>query len=97
MTTDSYENDYLARLTVKRLAELNKTRAKVESLERRASLLAEHEVERRRQDLLDSLSERYRELGPQLRDMSHHVAELKAYLQSVYDADLLGDGPLQVG
>ncbi|KAJ9513643.1 hypothetical protein QJQ45_006201 [Haematococcus lacustris] len=95
MTTDSYENDYLARLTVKRLAELNKTRAKVESLERRASLLAEHEVERRRQDLLDSLSERYRELGPQLRDMSHHVAELKAYLQSVYDADLLGDGPLQ--
>lgn len=39
---------------------------------------------------------RYAALGPELRDMGGHVAELKAYLQSVYDADLLGDGVLQV-
>ncbi len=144
--TSIYDTDFLTRLTVKRLAELNKTRAKVrrcgcssvplsglpqlqqnapgllslrsnesagpgiagvgtlghahgvraacamlppgwppqvEALERRADALAEAALERRRAELLDALNVRVAALGPVLRDMSHHVAELKSYLQSV--------------
>mmetsp|Transcript_27752 Transcript_27752/g.70743 ORF Transcript_27752/g.70743 Transcript_27752/m.70743 type:complete len:579 (-) Transcript_27752:845-2581(-) len=95
MASDLYDTDFLARLTVRRLAELNKTRAKVEALERRAGALADAEAERRRLAVLGALADRYATLGPALRDMGGAVAELKAYLQSVYDADLLGDSVLQ--
>lgn len=95
MSTSLYDTDFLARLTMKRLAELNRTRAKVEALERRADALAEAALERRKADLLDALSARAAALSPALRDMSFHVAELKSYLQSVYDADLLGDSLVQ--
>lgn len=54
-----------------------------EILERRADILAEAALERRKAELLAELSSRVAALGPQLRDMSHHVAELKSYLQSV--------------
>lgn len=53
------------------------------------------QAERRRLAVLGALSERYASLGPALRDMGGAVAELKAYLQSVYDADLLGDPVVQ--
>mmetsp|Transcript_25551 Transcript_25551/g.55657 ORF Transcript_25551/g.55657 Transcript_25551/m.55657 type:complete len:586 (-) Transcript_25551:158-1915(-) len=94
-TVDLYDTDFLTRLTIKRLAELNKTRAKVESLEKRTGLLAEFEVERRKLDILNRLSEHYATLSPQLHDMSGYVSELKQYLQGVYDADLMGDAALQ--
>lgn len=90
-----YDTDYLARLTVKRLAEMNRTRAKVEELERRANLATDYELERRRLRILSHLSDHYQSLGPQLKDMGLYITELKAYLQSVYDAELLADGALQ--
>lgn len=42
------ETDYLTRLTVKRLAELNRTRAKLAALESRTGLVAEYELERKK-------------------------------------------------
>ena len=53
----------------------------VESLERRASLASEYELERRKQEVLAQLSEQYSSLGPQLKDMGQYISELKRYLQ----------------
>ena len=53
----------------------------VESLERRAGLASEYELERRKQEVLSQLSEQYASLGPQLKDMGLYITELKRYLQ----------------
>lgn len=68
----------------------------VEELERRANLATDYELERRRLRILSHLSDHYHSLGPQLKDMGMYITELKAYLQSVYDAELMGDSVLQV-
>lgn len=44
----SLDSDFLAQLTVKRLAELNKARARVDALELRSSLATEYEIEKRK-------------------------------------------------
>lgn len=46
-------------------------------------------------DILSRLQDQYGELAPALSDASFSVAELKSYLQSVYDADVLGDDALR--
>ena len=53
----------------------------MESLERRANLVTEYELERRKLEILGRLSEQYAALGPQLKDMGLYLAELKQYLQ----------------
>lgn len=55
--------------------------AQVESLERRAGLASEYELERRKQEVLSQLSEQYASIGPQLKDMGLYITELKRYLQ----------------
>ena len=55
--------------------------SKVESLERRANLVTEYELERRKLEILGRLSEQYAALGPQLKDKGLDLAELKQYLQ----------------
>lgn len=55
----------------------------VKALELRATALEEAARERRRAELLEALNARVAALGPALRDMTHHVTELKTYLQSV--------------
>ena len=55
--------------------------SQVESLERRANLVSEYELERRKLEILGRLSEQYAALGPQLKDMGLYLAELKQYLQ----------------
>ena len=52
-------------------------------------------LKREKLDALARLHSHYGALSPALRDMSVYVTELKAYLQSVYDADILGDTGLQ--
>ncbi|GAX79983.1 hypothetical protein CEUSTIGMA_g7422.t1 [Chlamydomonas eustigma] len=94
-TYDPYDADFLARLTVKRLAELNKSRMKVDDIERRASMASEYERERQRLDILNRFSQQYSVIVPKLHDMGLYINELKQYLQSVYDADLLSDPALQ--
>lgn len=91
----SYETDYLTRLTVRRLAELNATRAKVEALEARAHLAEEYENERRKLDLLQRLQSKYAALAPVSVDATLAIADLREHLQAVYDADLLGDPQLR--
>ncbi|KAG2434292.1 hypothetical protein HXX76_008016 [Chlamydomonas incerta] len=93
---DLAEADYLTRLTVRRLAELNATRARVEALEARASLAEEYEVERRKLDLLQRLQDKYSALSPiVVTDASLAIADLREHLQGVYDADLLSDPQLR--
>eukprot|EP00198_Chlamydomonas_reinhardtii_P009521 XP_001698858.1 predicted protein [Chlamydomonas reinhardtii] len=93
---DLAEADYLTRLTVRRLAELNATRARVEALEARASLAEEYENERRKLDLLQRLQDKYSALSPiVVTDASLAIADLREHLQGVYDADLLSDPQLR--
>ncbi len=68
---------------MKHVAQIRDAVSQVESMERRAATLAEAEADRRRMQLLESVTARVAALGPTLRDMGHHVTELKAYLQSV--------------
>lgn len=89
------DTDYLTKLTIKRLAELNATRAKVEALEARAMLLEDYEVERKKLAVLQRLQEQHGALAPALADANAAVRELKSHLQSVYDADLLLDPELR--
>ncbi|KAG1659281.1 hypothetical protein FOA52_008210 [Chlamydomonas sp. UWO 241] len=88
----SYGSEY-SHMSVRRLEELSKTRAKVASLERAANTAAEAELARRKLDVLMAVGA-YRAQGGQLASMGSYVAELKQYLQSVYDADLLCDPTL---
>lgn len=53
----------------------------LETLERRAGLVTEYELERRKLEVLGRLSDQYAALGPQLKDMGLYIAELKQYLQ----------------
>ncbi|KAG2447415.1 hypothetical protein HYH02_007742 [Chlamydomonas schloesseri] len=93
---DLAEADYLTRLTVRRLAELNATRARVEALEARASLAEEYEIERRKLELLQRLQDKYAGLSPiVVTDASLAIADLREHLQGVYDADLLSDPQLR--
>ncbi|KAG2490283.1 hypothetical protein HYH03_011235 [Edaphochlamys debaryana] len=93
---DLAEADYLTRLTVRRLAELNATRARVEALEARATLAEEYEVERRKLELLQRLQDKYSALTPIVTaDASLAIAELREHLQAVYDADLISDATLR--
>lgn len=58
----------------------------------------DYELERRRLALLYALDYPWPyPLDVNATAMAHYVAQLKAYLQSVYDADVMGDGILQVG
>uniref|UniRef100_A0A7S0UYY4 SAM domain-containing protein n=1 Tax=Polytomella parva TaxID=51329 RepID=A0A7S0UYY4_9CHLO len=96
MVSDYYsDTDYLSRLTLRRLAELNRTKAKVEALEKRAGLLAEYELERKKLDVLTRLQDQYGSISPALSDATFAITELKAQLQAVYDADVLLDRELQ--
>uniref|UniRef100_A0A7S3RAC6 SAM domain-containing protein n=1 Tax=Dunaliella tertiolecta TaxID=3047 RepID=A0A7S3RAC6_DUNTE len=93
--SDIYETEFLHRLTLRRLAELERTRARLHSLEL-ARYYEESEAERRRLSLLYALDYPWPyPLDVNATAMSHYVAQLKAYLQSVYDADLMGDVVLQ--
>jgi hypothetical protein len=57
----------------------------------------ESEAERRRLSLLYTLDYPWPyPFDVNATAMAHYVAQLKAYLQSVYDADLMGDSILQV-
>jgi len=56
----------------------------------------EVDAERRRLSLLNALDFAWPyPLDLNATAMAHYVAQLKAYLQSVYDADLMGDAVLQ--
>ncbi|KAG1677479.1 hypothetical protein FOA52_001935 [Chlamydomonas sp. UWO 241] len=92
--TSRTDTDFLARLTVKRLAELKRTQARVESLQRSAHLSSQREAQRAKLAILARLSLEAELMSPQLRDMERYVSELKRYLQSVYDSDLLADPAL---
>ncbi|KXZ43813.1 hypothetical protein GPECTOR_80g173 [Gonium pectorale] len=90
------EADYLTRLTVRRLAELNATRARVEALEARATLAEEYEAERRKLELLQRLQDKYASITPtHTTDAGLAITELREHLQAVYDADLLTDPQLR--
>ncbi|GLC34368.1 hypothetical protein PLESTB_000736600 [Pleodorina starrii] len=91
------EADYLTRLTVRRLAELNATRARVEALEAQATLAEEYEAERKKLELLQRLQDKYSVLmSPYVTvDAGLVITELREHLQAVYDADLLADSQLR--
>ncbi|GIL89985.1 hypothetical protein Vretimale_17956 [Volvox reticuliferus] len=90
------EADYLTRLTVRRLAELNATRARVEALEARAAMAEEYEAERKKLELLQRLQDKYSILSPLVTtDAAIVITELREHLQAVYDADLLADTQLR--
>ncbi|EFJ40754.1 hypothetical protein VOLCADRAFT_108020 [Volvox carteri f. nagariensis] len=90
------EADYLTRLTVRRLAELNATRARVEALEARAVLAEEYEAERKKLALLQRLQDKYGGINPIFTmDAAIVITELREHLQAVYDADLLADSTLR--
>lgn len=91
MSSSGLSTDLLTRLTIKRLARLNETRAKVQSIERRVQLSQDEALERHRQELLMKLSEQYSSLSPQLQESQQQIAELKAHLSAVHDADLMSD------
>ncbi|GFR52021.1 hypothetical protein Agub_g14445 [Astrephomene gubernaculifera] len=96
MAYDTADSDYLTRLTVRRLAELNATRARVEALEARATLAEEYELERRKLELLQRLQDKYAALNSVLgTDAGLAITELREHLQAVYDADLLSDTQLR--
>ena len=62
-------------------SDLNLSGMQLETLERRAGLVTEYELERRKLEILGRLSDQYAALGPQLKDMGLYIAELKQYLQ----------------
>lgn len=95
MNSTGLTTDLLTRLTVARLARMSETRAKVQSIERRVQERTDEALERHRQQLLHKLSEQYSSLSPQLQESQQKIAELKAHLAAVHDADLLSDSSLQ--
>ena len=59
---------------------------------------ADVDAERRRLELLYALDYPWPyPVDVNATAMAHYVSQLKSYLQSVYDADIMGDPVLQVG
>ncbi|MEW5300802.1 MAG: hypothetical protein WDW36_003707 [Sanguina aurantia] len=84
-----------AKMSVLRLADLN-TRSRFEALEARTSALVDADSARRRLDILSALQVQFSSLKPELAGNIHNsVSELKAYLQGLYNADLMKE-PLLV-
>ncbi len=57
-------------------------------MEKRASLVNDYELERRKMDILSRLSDHYDSVLPQLKDTSLYIVELKQNLQVIELSDL---------